>query len=259
MKLRILWLLLLPAVCGSLFAADIDSLSAVGPVASYAKSAKAVTFTCADGSQVQITVLAPDLVRVRAAFQKPTSQRDHSWAIAKTDWTIPEWNVSEQGDAVLINTGEVSVRVGRSPLIISFQDQKTGRVLNQDQRPMMFDPNSSYIAVAKRLGLEEHFYGLGEKAARLDKRRGKFEMWNSDTPGYVEGRDPIYQSIPFYIGLDSGVAYGIFFDNSYRTYFDFGALSQEYATFSADGGEIDYYFFAGPSIKKILGRYADLT
>ena len=66
--------------------------------------------------------------------------------------------------------------------------------------------------------------GSGEKAARLDKRRGEFTMWNTDTYAYQEGTDPIYQSIPFYIGWQHGAAYGIFFDNSYRTHFDFGAL-----------------------------------
>ena len=41
--------------------------------------------------------------------------------------------------------------------------------------------------------------------------------------------------------------------------FDFGANLDGYAAFSADGGEMNYYFFWGPSIPKILGRYADLT
>src|SRR5262249_35949751 len=54
-------------------------------------------------------------------------------------------------------------------------------------------------------------------------------------------------------------AYGIFFDNSYRSYFDFGPFSQEHIWFGAEGGEMNYYFFYGPSIKKILSRYADLT
>jgi alpha-glucosidase len=115
------------------------------------------------------------------------------------------------------------------------------------------------VAAAKRLGFAEHFYGLGEKAARLDKRRSSFVNWNSDTPGYLEGRDPIYQTIPFYTGLQNGQAYGIFFDNSYRSYFDFGKSSQLRIWFGAEGGELNYYFFYGPSLKKILGRYADLT
>src|SRR5262249_53268165 len=47
--------------------------------------------------------------------------------------------------------------------------------------------------------------------------------------------------------------------NSYRTHFDFGRSSNEVATFSAEGGEMNYYFFQGPSIPKILGRYTELT
>src|SRR6476619_3940690 len=126
-------------------------------------------------------------------------------------------------------------------------------------KDLLFDQRGTFVAVAKKLGFDEHFYGLGEKAARLDKRRSSFVNWNSDTPGYTEGKDPIYQTIPFYIALQRGVAYGIFFDNSYRSYFDFGKSSQQRAWFGAEGGELNYYFFYGPSIKKILGRYADLT
>jgi len=72
-------------------------------------------------------------------------------------------------------------------------------------------------------------------------------------------RDPIYQTVPFYLGLDKGKSYGIFFDNSYRSYFDFGKSSQQRAWFGAEGGELNYYFFYGPAIKKILSRYSELT
>ena len=65
-------------------------------------------------------------------------------------------------------------------------------------KDMMFDPKAgAFVAASKKLGFDEHFYGLGEKAARLDKRRSSFVNWNSDTPGYTEGKDPIYQTIPF--------------------------------------------------------------
>jgi alpha-glucosidase len=256
--------LLTPAFCALLVctgaaAIDLNGLRSIGPVASFVKSDSAVTLTCADGSQVRIAVLAPDLIRVRAAFLGKLPERDHSWAIEKTAWEVPRWSLTEDPGALRISTGEVEVVANRSPLRIEFRDVKTHQAINADQQPMRFDPQSGAIAAAKKLGFDEHFYGLGEKAARLDKRRGEFAMWNSDTFGYQEGTDPVYQSIPFYIGWQHGAAYGIFFDNSYRTHFDFGASSQEYAAFSADGGEMNYYFFQGPSIKKILARYADLT
>lgn len=246
-------------VCSTSFSIDLNGLEPIGRVASYAKTQAAVIFNCQDNSQVQISILGADLVRVRTSFKKPLPQHDHSWAIARTDWAVPRWTLKQESDYFLLTTDELEVAVRRSPLLIEFRDAKTHRPINSDERPMMFDPKGDTIAAAKKLGFEEHFYGLGEKAARLDKRRGHFTMWNSDTPGYKEGTDPIYQSIPFYIGWQNGEAYGLFFDNSYRTYFDFGQSTQDYAAFSAEGGEMNYYFLWGPSIKKILTRYADLT
>lgn len=259
MKNIALSLCCLISLCCGVEAIDLGGLESIGPVSSYSSTPSGVLFTCADGSQVQILVLAPDLVRVRASYKKALPQRDHSWAIARTDWVNRDWKVSETPESVLITTNEIQVVVRRSPFLVEFRDAKNGKTINADARPMMFDPKSATIAAAKKLGFEEHFYGLGEKAARLDKRRGHFQMWNSDTPAYKEGTDPIYQAIPFYTGWQAGEAYGIFFDNSYRTYFDFGQSTQEYAAFSAEGGEMNYYFFWGPSMKKILGRYAELT
>jgi alpha-glucosidase len=255
----------------SSLAQDITQLEKIGSVISFTKSENAVLLSCEDKSQVQLSILAPDLVRVRTSFAKSLPNKDHSWAIVKRDWVIPRWTVTETPGAILIATDELEVAVRRSPLLIEFRDAKSHAVINSDQQPMaydakgllkemMFDPSAGmFVAAAKRLGFAEHFYGLGEKAARLDKRRSSFVNWNSDTPGYVEGRDPIYQTIPFYTGLQNGQAYGIFFDNSYRSYFDFGKSSQQRMWFGAEGGELNYYFFYGPSLKKILSRYADLT
>lgn len=249
----------------------VQGLEPIGPVSRFTRSETAVTFDCQDGSQVRVHVLAPDLIRVRASFKKSLPTRDHSWAIAKESWDAVRWSLKETPESVVISTAELDIVVRRAPLLIEFRDAKTGAVVNADERPMMsdadgartammFDPKAgTFVAAAKKLGFDEHFYGLGEKAAHLDKRRGYFVNWNSDTPGYTEGKDPIYQTIPLYIGLQHGAAYGIFFDNSYRSYFDFGRSSQQYASFGAEGGEMNYYFFYGPSIKKILGRYTELT
>src|SRR4030095_12237937 len=259
------------ALAANVSAQDITRLEKIGSVVSHMQTDRGLFLSCSDNSQVLIAVLAPDLVRVRASFTKSFPTRDHSWAIAKANWSGVPFTVNETPDSITITTDELEVVVRRSPLLVEFRDARTHQVLNADERPMsydagarlasmMFDPTAGmFVAASKKLGFDEHFYGLGEKAARLDKRRSSFVNWNSDTPGYIENRDPIYQTIPFYIGLQRGIAYGIFFDNSYRSYFDFGKSSQQRAWFGAEGGEMNYYFFHGPSIKKVLGRYADLT
>ena len=250
---------------------NITSLQKLGDVTRVVQGDRGIILHTTDNSQVQLTVLAPDLIRVRAAINQPIPAKDHSWAIDRKIWPTTSWRLNETSQSVTMLTSELEVLVNRSPLLIQFRDARTHAVINSDEQPMaydskgllksmMFDPAAGqFVAVSKKLGFDEHFYGLGEKAARLDKRRGSFINWNSDTPGYTEGRDPIYQTVPFYLGLQNGIAYGIFFDNSYRSYFDFGKSSQLRAWFGAEGGELNYYFFYGPSIKKILSRYSELT
>ncbi|HEX5834371.1 MAG TPA: DUF4968 domain-containing protein, partial [Pyrinomonadaceae bacterium] len=83
-------------------AQDVAALQPIGSVTAFERTENAVTFRCHDNSQVQLTILAPDLVRVRAAFAKPIHERDHSWAIAKESWTTPRWTLSETPEAVTV-------------------------------------------------------------------------------------------------------------------------------------------------------------
>lgn len=239
-------------------AVDWDALQPIGPVASYQKSERGVMISCQDQSQVAVEVLAPDLVRVRVGFRKAIPDL-HSWAVAKEDWTPVQWTVGEGPNELHVRTSQVDVVITRSPLKVAFADPRSGEVWHSESSPAEFDPKTGAIGQRNALGFEEHFYGLGEKAAPLDKRRGRYTMWNTDSYRYSEGTDPIYQSIPFYMGLKDGSAYGIFYDNSYRSSFDFGSMSEEFTQYTADGGALRYYFFAGPSMKNIVERYTELT
>src|SRR5918912_26922 len=127
-------------LCSSVEAQDIvNGLEPIGPVKSFTKSETAVTFNCQDGSEVRVSVLAPDLIRVRASFGKPLPTRDHSWAIAKESWDAVRWDLKETNDSTLIVTDELEVVVHRSPLLIEFRDAKTHAVINADERPVMYD------------------------------------------------------------------------------------------------------------------------
>ena len=57
-------------VCTRAAAIDLSGLRPIGPVASFTKDDSGVTLTCADESEVRISVLAPDLIRVRAALSQ---------------------------------------------------------------------------------------------------------------------------------------------------------------------------------------------
>src|ERR1044071_3598866 len=93
----------------SCLAQDITTLEKIGPVVSLTKTEQRVTLNCQDNSQVQLTILAPDLIRVRAAFTKPIPTRDHSWAIDKQNWATPRWDLRETSDSITITTDELEV------------------------------------------------------------------------------------------------------------------------------------------------------
>jgi alpha-glucosidase len=93
----------------------------------------------------------------------------------------------------------------------------------------------------------------------MNRRNRTFTMWNTDAFGWQESTDPLYKAIPFFMGLNKGVAYGIFFDNTYRTSFDFGMQAHDIYSFGSEGGPLDYYYFAGPDPKKIISAYTALV
>ncbi|MGN0474543.1 MAG: glycoside hydrolase family 31 protein [Acutalibacteraceae bacterium] len=116
------------------------------------------------------------------------------------------------------------------------------------------------IEVVKCLEGGECFYGLGDKYNFINKKGYEFEMWNSDIPDpHFESMKSLYKSMPFFIVHRPNVDYGIFFDNHHRTQFDFAKENSGYFYFSADDGNLDYYFIASSSIKSIICGYTYLT
>lgn len=202
---------------------------------------------CSDGSSIELFAMSPFVWRVHVA-RGPLVARPSVAVVGgpeKVPVEVSEGSVASRFTAVTVGPAGLSFSSG-------------GEVFLEDFARPEFTEGGAFH-VRKKLHLDEHFYGLGEKAARLDKRRGRFVMWNSDTPGYTEGTDPIYQSIPFYVGLRDGRAYGVLLDNSYKSWFEFGWNSQEEIRFGAAGGELVYYVIAGPEIKDVVERYTWLT
>ena len=87
----------------------------------------------------------------------------------------------------------------------------------------------------------------------------RFENWVTDSYAYGRDTDPIYKAIPFYIGLHQSKAYGIFFDNSFKSSFDFCSERRNITSFWAEGGEMNYYFIYGPDMSDVVASYTDLT
>jgi alpha-glucosidase len=207
-------------------------------------------------AKVQIAFFQPGVVRVRVA---PTGAfpKDFSWAVIEKA-KAPAVNIKDDKDEVLVSDGEVVVRVKKAPLLINFEDRQGNTVLaDEPSLPMAW--NGERVRVWKQMPLLENYYGLGDHPGSLNRRNRAFTLWNTDSYAFQESTDPIYKSIPFFIGLKEGKAYGVFFDNAFRANFDFGLESPLYYTFGSEGGEINYYYFAGPEPKRIVQEFVEMV
>jgi len=206
---------------------------------------------------LHVNILAEDLIRVRLATNG-VFPPDMSWAVVKKEWQAPQVNVTDSQKEIIVATNELSLIISKQPLRLKFTD-KAGNIINEDEPTKGMSWNESEVRVWKKMPQDEYYYGFGEKAGRLNRRWTHMSMWNSDIPAYDADTDPIYQTHPFFYGVNKGKAYGIFFDNTYWSSFDMGKENRSQYSFGAEAGEINYYFFYGPSPKKILSRYTELV
>jgi alpha-glucosidase len=206
---------------------------------------------------VRIVALRDDVLRFRLGPQG-TLPEDASWAVlpaARTARTA----VAPVDDAAAIgfSTAQLRVRVEKTSLRITISDLQ-GNILSSDTpgRPVEYHGDS--FRIYKNMPEDEHYFGLGDKTGALDRRGMAFTLWNTDI-GFQESTDPIYKSIPFFIGFRAGKSYGLLLDNTWRSSFDFGKEVRDSYSFGAEGGPIDYYFIQGPEPKHVVETYAWLT
>ncbi|MBC2582230.1 glycoside hydrolase family 31 protein [Clostridium sp. DJ247] len=180
-----------------------------------------------------------------------------SSGIAKKDWDIPNFKVKETKDEYSLSTDKITVMIHKAPFGIKFLD-KQGNVINEDAVQGSGYENGKPF-VFKKTEKNENFYGFGEQSGGLNKRGKSIGLWNTDAYSYNKNTKYLYTTIPFFIGLKDKKAYGIFFDNTYRSYYEMASESDDYYYFYANGGKLTYYFVYGPEIEHVIDKYTELT
>ncbi len=210
----------------------------------------------AGSATVRITALRDDIVRVRIA--PGDLPEDASWAVPSGPRS-KSVDVKPVDDPAFVGfrTAALEVRVERNPLRVVIRDL-AGKVISADAvgRPIKFELGG--FTISKQMPGDEHYFGLGDKAGSFDRRNQSFTLWNTDV-GPQESVDPLYKSIPFFLGIGGGRSYGLFLDNTWRTWFDFGKQARDAILFGSEGGPIDYYVLYGPTPKQVVESYAYLT
>ncbi|MFL5355626.1 glycoside hydrolase family 31 protein [Archangium sp.] len=186
-----------------------------------------------------------------------------SWAVLEQRELPLSVRYEEQGRVVVVGTEELSLEVtlARGTWLLRDAD---GRELArcEDFSGEVF-PDYPVDRFRSRLALyapaDEAWLGFGEKVGPLDKRGLHFVFWNTDVMPHHPDTDPLYQSIPFCLGLREGRAWGFFLDESWRMEVDVGAEDASLVQWESAGPELDTYLFAGPLPADVVRRYTALT
>ncbi len=209
---------------------------------------------------LRVDALRPDVLRVRIYPNVHPAQtpEDASWAVLPSSRTA---RISVTSEPNGFSTSDLRVTV--TPDLRLTVSDLAGHILQTDALPVAWTAQG-FTVTKKAFGVTkeaeaEHFFGLGDKPGSLDRAGEAFTLWNTDHFGWQESTDPIYKSIPFFLEMHGGRTIGVLFDNTYRTFFDFGRQNPTQYTFSAPAGPLDYYVLYGPEPKQVVETYAWLT
>jgi len=211
----------------------------------------------ADNAQLRIIPYSSGILRIRIA-RNGQHFGDFSYAVVQSPENIPDFDCIDKDSYLLIRSGQIHLEVQKFPVRIKAFD-RLGNLLSEDDPAFGTSWIGQEVSTYKTLQEGERFIGLGEKTGPLDRRGNAYINWNTDYFAYPTDADPIYMSTPFYMGIHHDRVYGIFFDNSHKTTFNFGCSNNRFSYFQAEDGEMDYYLIHEPHVEGIIRQYTWLT
>lgn len=231
--------------------------TSIGPVVAWEKSTDGIVGKTTSAF-FKITVWNDHIIRVRVSQHVITN--DFSYVLAGEPSGETKFETNEIGNSVVLKTAAIEMEIEKTPAFRVIFRNKEGEIINEDVAGEGF--GTSYIGdrstLYKKLFPDERFVGLGEVLGNLDHRGSAYLLNNTDTYRYGDPRMPMYVSIPFYIGIHDSLVYGLFYHNTFKTFFNFG-ISTAFTSITAEGGDVDYFFISDESVAKILCHYTSLT
>jgi len=211
---------------------------------------------------LEVTLITDTIIRIRWSTSGHFED-DFSYAVSKQHEHKPTKSVlTEYTDHLTISTTRLMLHIQKADMTTTFTDAE-GHIICRDEKGFHWEEHPQYggdiVKMSKVIQEGEHFYGLGDKTTHLNLRGKRLTNWAMDTYGFKKYEDPIYKAIPFYTAIHNDKGYGIFFDNTFKSHFDFGSERKTVTSFWADGGEMNYYFIYGPEMQDVIIQYSKLT
>lgn len=209
-----------------------------------------------DNARFQITTYTPQIIRVQISKAEAFDHYPYSVVLAPDNHAT---KIAESETAIELDTERIHMVIQKNPLRVEFYNQE-GDLLNADDSTFGVSWLGDKVTNYKKITANEQFLGLGEKGGGLNRRGRSYDNWNSDAFGFNNDTDPLYVSTPFFIGVRENKPYGIFLDNTHKTHFNFGTSNNDrFFYFSAESGDMNYYFIQGDTVAEVIQQYAQLT
>lgn len=229
--------------------------------------------------EIRILFLTDSILRIRAGFDGDFAEESYSlvmtaWEDRMDDFLKGRRTRVEAADAVLSDGDREAVIEGRILKVVVEKDpfricvyDKEGTLLHADIVDLAYMEDSNHRRIhTSEISPEDCFYGFGEKSGSFNKAQKFMSMSPKDAMGYnPRETDSLYKHIPFYIKLNRGTrkAVGYFYHNTCECDFDMGREKSNYwkphSRYRTNGGDIDLFLIAGPSVRQVVERYTDLT
>ncbi|HEY1464225.1 MAG TPA: glycoside hydrolase family 31 protein [Terriglobales bacterium] len=233
----------------SLFPSANAQWAPKNPVVSFQKQADGVVFTMHSGT---LKVLACSDSIIHVLYSATASFNEHpDFVVLKKDWPATQWTVDSTDNDVIISTAQLKVVVTRADGAITYRETNGQQIVQEATRkltPVKVNGEDTYHAESfvNIYGSHEALYGLGQHQAGV---------WNYRGDSVDISQDNTNISIPF---LVSSRGYGLYWNNDSRSRFNNRFANYMYIS-SEVADVIDYYFFYGPDLDKVVAGYRELT
>ena len=245
------------------------------------KTPRGITLDVSGNRNCAISILQPDLVRVR--FIKNASPREpRTWMVPAhgandvpwegrdrsddSSWPIQDFELNQIDGEIFVTTSALTLTIKSNPLSLAWS-LPSGEIFAQDRpaHPYIFSNKTNNLTHALARHPADRYYGLGDKTGKLDLHGRRLRTTMIDSLGYnPETGDPLYKHWPFVITRDgaTGTAWGLFYDSFSEATFDLGCEHDNYyglyRSYEA-AGELDYYVFPGPQVADVTSKFLELT
>ncbi len=199
--------------------------------------------------EVQVTAVSRHTLRLSVVPFKDghLSPIPTDGSLVKDSWGEPSLKIRTAAHTETIRSGELTVRIGSSPLTFTIENQKAAKI-----QQLTVDENTG--AVSFETG-DSHLLGLGEGGQQFD-RRGFADSTRNGQGGYQLGTHGSRVSIPWLIGTPG---WAMFIHQPYGA-FDFTGAQSKFIPESAETTlPLDIFFVASREPATIMAEYARLT